>query len=310
MSTNDKLTEALRLGQEGAPATEDERLLFEAWMRGHCWALCATWNGKQYVSDAERDGLGVDPRAMNTRQLFAAWRDRGALAAYEAEAKPAPAPAELACDIQPRPLAYSLADYHRAMSEGPLHYTWQDKPHRLVYDLIAAVRYYAAPAAPAMPNPGSPEASAMIDSVMAEYNWPSNTKNAARAGYVAATRLMAAPAAPAEPTLEMLKAGAAEWLKYGEREACYPLAQGFDKLTPEDAIRRSRLTHVYRAMLAAPAAPAPHPDTKDAERYRWLRGENNDSAAAVVRDYGIEDPAELDAFIDAAIAASKGGGNG
>lgn len=64
----------------------------------------------------------------------------------------------------------------------------------------------------------------------------------------------AAPAAPAEPTLEMLKAGAAEWLKYGEREACYPLAQGFDKLTPEDAIRRSRLTHVYRAMLAAIAA--------------------------------------------------------
>jgi hypothetical protein len=58
----------------------------------------------------------------------------------------------------------------------------------------------------------------------------------------------------------------------------------------------------------APAAPAPHHDTKDAERYRWLRNENNDSAAAVVRDYGIDDPAELDAFIDAAIAASKKGG--
>ena len=62
----------------------------------------------------------------------------------------------------------------------------------------------------------------------------------------------------------MLRAGAAEWLKYGEREACYPLAQGFDKLTPEDAIRRSRLTHVYRAMLAAaPAAPAPVPLTEE-----------------------------------------------
>jgi hypothetical protein len=48
-------------------------------------------------------------------------------------------------DIVPRPLKYTLSDYHKAMSEGPLHYTWQDKPHRLVYDLIAAVRYYATP---------------------------------------------------------------------------------------------------------------------------------------------------------------------
>ena len=51
----------------------------------------------------------------------------------------------LDCDIQPRPLAYPLTDYHRAGIDGPLHSTWQDKPHRLLYDLIAAVRYYAAP---------------------------------------------------------------------------------------------------------------------------------------------------------------------
>lgn len=51
--------------------------------------------------------------------------------------------------IEPRPLLYPLSDYHRAMTDGPLHYTWIDKPHRLVYDLIAAVRYYAsAPPAP------------------------------------------------------------------------------------------------------------------------------------------------------------------
>jgi hypothetical protein len=41
-----------------------------------------------------------------------------------------------------------------------------------------------------LPHPGSPEASAMIDSVLAEYNWPSNAKNAARAGYVAASRML------------------------------------------------------------------------------------------------------------------------
>ena len=79
----DKLAEAHRLGATGAEPTEEERLLFEAWMRGHCWALCATWNGKQYVSDAEQGGC-VDPRAMNTRQLFAAWRDRAALQAADA----------------------------------------------------------------------------------------------------------------------------------------------------------------------------------------------------------------------------------
>lgn len=49
------------------------------------------------------------------------------------------------CAIEPRPLNHSLHEYHIAMSEGPLHYTWTDKPHRLVYDLIAAVKYYAAP---------------------------------------------------------------------------------------------------------------------------------------------------------------------
>jgi len=55
--------------------------------------------------------------------------------------------------------------------------------------------------------------------------------------------------------------------------------------------------------------PQPSPsEVRDAERYRWLRDENNDSAAAVVRDYGIYDPAELDAFIDAAIQAKQAKG--
>lgn len=78
----DKLAEAHRLGATGAEPTEEERLLFEAWMRGHCWALCATWNGRQYVSDSEQGG-NVDPRAVNTRQIFAAWRDRAVLQAAD-----------------------------------------------------------------------------------------------------------------------------------------------------------------------------------------------------------------------------------
>jgi len=71
---------AHEMGAKGGPIVEAERLAFEAWMRGHCWALCSTWSGRQYVSDAEQGG-NVDPRAMNTRQLWAAWRDRAALAA-------------------------------------------------------------------------------------------------------------------------------------------------------------------------------------------------------------------------------------
>jgi hypothetical protein len=43
-----------------------------------------------------------------------------------------------------------------------------------------------------LPSPGSPEASALMDSVLAEYNNPSNPKNAARAGWMAAKRWLAA----------------------------------------------------------------------------------------------------------------------
>lgn len=71
--------DAEAMGAKGGPAHDGERLAFEAWMRGHCWALCATWTGTQYRSDAEQGG-DVDPRAMRTRQLWAAWRDRAALA--------------------------------------------------------------------------------------------------------------------------------------------------------------------------------------------------------------------------------------
>jgi hypothetical protein len=81
----------------------------------------------------------------------------------------------------------------QAMNEAQKY--GQRTDDKLIVKFLREAGYVIAPAAPAVPNPGSPEASGMIDSVLAEYNWPSNTKNAARAGYVAATRLMAAPAA-------------------------------------------------------------------------------------------------------------------
>ena len=73
------VADAERMGATGGPVVEGERLAFEAWMRGHCWALSATWRGTQYKSDAEEGG-DLDPRAMATRRLWAAWRDRAALA--------------------------------------------------------------------------------------------------------------------------------------------------------------------------------------------------------------------------------------
>jgi hypothetical protein len=66
----------------------------------------------------------------------------------QARSAPAQDRSMLECSINPRPLSHPLRDYHTAMSEGPLHYTWTDKPHRLVYDLIAAVKFYADRAAP------------------------------------------------------------------------------------------------------------------------------------------------------------------
>jgi hypothetical protein len=84
----------------------------------------------------------------------------------------------------------------------------------------ARVALATAGQAAALLHPGSPEASAMIDSVLAEYNWPSNAKDAARAGYVAAQRLLATtPAVQATPVDQVMAAhraaGAVAAAKYG-----------------------------------------------------------------------------------------------
>jgi hypothetical protein len=70
---------ATAMGEKGGEASEPERLAFEAWLAGHCWALTANWNGSGYVGTAENAG-SVCPAAMNIRRMWAAWRDRAALA--------------------------------------------------------------------------------------------------------------------------------------------------------------------------------------------------------------------------------------
>lgn len=87
MSAAPTIAAAHSMGAKGAQSYDDaERLAFEAWMRGHCWKLCAVWEDGGYRGTAEH-GENICPRAMNTRQLWAAWRDRASLAA---QPKPAP----------------------------------------------------------------------------------------------------------------------------------------------------------------------------------------------------------------------------
>ena len=71
---------AYSIGATGGPYVEAERLAFEAWMKGHCWALNAEWTTRGYVNDSEIINKTVDQNATRTRQLWAAWRDRAALA--------------------------------------------------------------------------------------------------------------------------------------------------------------------------------------------------------------------------------------
>ena len=76
------------------------------------------------------------------------WQARASLAA-SAGSEPVAPDGWLDCEfVKPRPLDYPLRDFHRAPGDGPLNATWQDKPHRIVYDLIAAVRYYATRPSP------------------------------------------------------------------------------------------------------------------------------------------------------------------
>lgn len=70
--------QAREMGAHGGPVDEHERLLFEAWMAGHCWMLHGDWTGETYVHEAEKGGY-LHPGAMLTRQLWAAWRDRAGL---------------------------------------------------------------------------------------------------------------------------------------------------------------------------------------------------------------------------------------
>lgn len=76
---------AYAIGAKGGSVVDAERLAFESWMAGHCWALCAAWDGAGYRCESEQAGQ-FSPAAGMTRRLWAAWRDRAALSAVCAAA--------------------------------------------------------------------------------------------------------------------------------------------------------------------------------------------------------------------------------
>jgi hypothetical protein len=71
---------AAAMGAQGGPPSEAERLAFEAWMRGHSWPVAGVWDGTTYTGRPDLEPLWLDTAAMQTRMLWAAWRDRAALA--------------------------------------------------------------------------------------------------------------------------------------------------------------------------------------------------------------------------------------
>lgn len=101
----------LHLGRNlpsGEYRTEVTRLIYVGW--------CACWNRHTSPSPAEVGSEGL----------------------------PIVASKELLETIKPRPVDGSLDDYwYSVCGEGPQAYRWSDTPHRLVYDLIANVLFYA-----------------------------------------------------------------------------------------------------------------------------------------------------------------------
>ena len=70
-----------------------ERIAFEAWMIGHNWMPHhVQWTGSIYgpaYRSATEDGLFIDPEAVRTRMMWAAWRDRAALSKQQSVKIPA-----------------------------------------------------------------------------------------------------------------------------------------------------------------------------------------------------------------------------
>lgn len=116
------------MGANGAAPTEAERLLFEAWMRGHCWDYADTWDGTRYQDhDVYIQDKRLDPLAMQTRRLWAAWRDRAALATPDWQE----VTESLLSDL-PRDPMYWIALTNGTVTHGTYEWRQGRKPDRFI----------------------------------------------------------------------------------------------------------------------------------------------------------------------------------
>ncbi len=89
MSTTPTPAEAMAVALTGAnmppEELEAERLAFESWMEGHCWTLGAEWSplAQQYLAPGETSHRST-LEGFTARKMWAAWRDRAALAHHAA----------------------------------------------------------------------------------------------------------------------------------------------------------------------------------------------------------------------------------
>jgi hypothetical protein len=104
----ERIEAAFVMGQTGAPPLEIERLAFESWMRGHSWQVEGVWNGTTYDDRGPTRISSVDVGAMQTRRMWATWRDCATLARY---ARPT---------IQPVPVSERLPGLEELATLVPL----------------------------------------------------------------------------------------------------------------------------------------------------------------------------------------------
>ena len=138
-----------------------------------------------------------------------------------------------------RPLTHPLEAYWRAPSgQGPLAAEWADKPHRLIYDLIAAIVHSTAGSASAPAGP-SLSLGSELDKLRREYRPSMNPDilHAWAGDVVSVLSRIGSPssARPASEDLDTARSVAADesWLSY---EFGYPVedAEGWERTTPSD----------------------------------------------------------------------------
>lgn len=111
----------------------------------------------------------------------------------------------------------------------------------------------------ALSHPGGVEVSALLDSILSEYGWPSNPKNAARAGWTAAMRYIASL-----PPVTQAKSEAVAWCQltkagtiayFDGKPMVMPGTVGNDchpdplYTAPREAVERQPLTETKREEL-------------------------------------------------------------